>query len=222
MISRRPIRPGRNLDYNFVVLRIIALMMLVVLAGCAGEPVTPTPNVPATVEALRAAQLQRSTAQIGILPTTPTITPVVTPTDIPSLTPEPTLEPTPTEVIATAVSPQEAAFQKSVTTWMDTLYTGRLELGALITATDAGSDSWLKRFDTTVAKIDAGIKLTTDMKAPDQVKASETMAKSQALCVQTEMTKLKKARPDLKPGKVDPLKQAVAGILTCTQTGTGK
>ena len=209
-------------EYNFVVIQKFSFLALLCLTACGGEPISPTADVPATVAALRATQLVRGTAQIGILPTTPTITPLVTPTDIPTPSPVPTLEPTPTTVIATPVSPEEARFQTDVTTWIGTVDSARSELSALSAARDAGSDAWLKRFDAAIAKLELGAKQAGAMKAPDSVKASESAAKSMDTCVQIETTKLKKLRGVLKPGALEPLAQAINGLRACSQAGGGK
>ena len=189
------------------------------LLGCASEPPASIAAVQATVAALQMAQLQRSTAQIGILPTTPTVTAVITPTDIPAPTAEPALEPTPTTVLATAVSPQEAKFRAAVTTWLSTVDSSQTELASLAAASNVATNPWLKRLDAVIARLELGVKQTAAMSAPASEKASEATTKNMAICVGTETAKVKKARDLLKPGALDPLKQAAAGLHACYQTG---
>ena len=57
------------------VLALLAFLMVVATAACTGEPLAPTPNIDATVEAKVGAALTKIT----------TVTPIPTPTPVPTL-----------------------------------------------------------------------------------------------------------------------------------------
>lgn len=98
------------------ILRVIMILLLCVLGGCAGENVVPTPT-PIPTEALTPTTkpVENPTPTIGTLPTnTPTVAPTEEPTEAPTITEAPiteippvTEEPTPTETPVVTVEPTE-------------------------------------------------------------------------------------------------------------------